>query len=146
MAVMELEPISANANEQPALNKMQGVLSNGKGIPKLVGTNEDDCIELPKSVFKVLRQIVFLMMQGKTIFIVPEDKQLTTQEAADILGVSRPYLVKLLDQRKIPCIKVGMHHRIFFGDLMRYKRERGAEREKTLAEISQISQDLGLYD
>ena len=54
--------------------------------------------------------------------------------------------IKLLDQRKIPFIKVGMHHRILFGDLMRYKRQRDSEREKTLEEIAQISQELGLYD
>ena len=145
MAVLELEPIEANDSEQPALNKIKGVLNNGKSVPQLVGP-DGECIELPKSVFQVLRQIVFHMMHGRAIFIVPEDKQLTTQEAADILGVSRPFLIKLLDEHKIPFIKVGRHHRILFRDLMRYKKERDTEREKTLEEIAQISQELGLYD
>lgn len=144
MAVSELEPIAASDSEQPALNQIKGVLNNGQSVPKLVGPNYS--IELPQSVFQVLRQIVFYMMRGRAIFIVPEDKQLTTQEAADTLGVSRPYLIKLLDQHKIPCFKVGLHRRILFGDLMRYKRARDAEREKALEEIAQISQELGLYD
>jgi len=145
MAVLELEPITANESERPALNKIQGVLDNGKGIPKLVSPN-GEYIELPRSVFQVLRRIIFHMMHGKAIFIVPEDKQLTTQEAADILGVSRPYLIKLLEEHKIPCFKVGMHRRILFGDLMRYKKERDREREKALEKIAEISQELDLDD
>lgn len=86
------------------------------------------------------------MMHDKAIFIAPEDKQLTTQEAADMLGVSRPYLIKLLEEHKIPFFKVGMHRRILFGDLMRYKKERDREREKALEKIAEISQELDLYD
>ncbi len=82
----------------------------------------------------------------RAIFIVPGNKELTTQEAADILNVSRPYLVKLLERGEIPFIKLGTHRRIRFSDLMRYKKRRDAERERALGEIARMSQELGMYD
>ncbi|SRR6266567_3101909 len=146
MPTLELEePFAANDSEQAALNQIEEVLNDSKSVPTLVGP-DGERIELPQSVFQVLRQIIFYMMRGRAIFIVPENKQLTTQEAADILGVSRPYLIKLLDQRKIPYFKVGMHRRILFVDLMRYRKERDADRDKALEEIARVSQELGLYD
>lgn len=145
MSVLELEPITANESERPALNKIEGILNDNNCVPKLVGP-DGDFIELPRSVFQVLQQIVYHMMRGRAIFIVPGNKELTTQEAADILNVSRPYLVKLLEQKKIAFIKVGSHRRIRFSDLMNYKKLRDAEREQSINEIAQMSQDLGLYD
>lgn len=145
MSVLELEPITANESERPALNKIKGVLNDNSRVPKLVGP-DGDFIELPRSVFQVLQQIVYHMMRGRAIFIVPGNKELTTQEAANILNVSRPYLVKLLEQKKIPFVKVGSHRRIRFSDLMNYKKLRDAERMRGINEIAQMSQDLGLYD
>ena len=103
-------------------------------------------IELPGSVFQVLQQIVHHMKHGRAIFIVPDNEELTTQEAADILNVSRPFLVKLLEENKIPFVKVGSHRRIRGSDLMIYKKRRDAERLRALNEIAQMSQDLGMYD
>ena len=145
MSVLEHEPITANENEKPALRKIEGVLNNTRQVPKLVGPNGEE-IELPVSVFQVLRQIVYHMMHGRAISIVPINKELSTQEAADILNVSRPYLVKILEEGKIPFIKVGSHRRIGFADLMRYKKLRDEERQRALAEITHISEDAGLYD
>jgi len=145
MAVLEQEPITANENERLALYKIKGVLDDDNHVPKLIGPN-GEIIELPKSVFQVLRHIVYHMMRGRAIFIVPENKELTSQQAAEILNISRPYLVKLLEQGKIPFVKVGTHRRIRFSDLMNYKKRRDAERERGLDEIAQMSQDLGLYD
>lgn len=145
MTVLEHEPIAANESERPALNKIEGVLKNGNGVPKLVGPAGEE-IELPQSVFQVLRQIVYHMMLGRAISIVPINKELSTQEAADILNVSRPYLVKLLEQEDIPFVKVGTHRRIRFIDLMAYKKRQDIEREHGINEIAHISQELGLYD
>ena len=145
MPVVEREPIKASDNEQPALKKMGGVLKNDQCIPKLVGPHNEE-IPLPRSVFYILRQIVFHMMQGRAITIVPVDKELTTQEAADILNVSRPYLVKLLENKKIPFVKAGSHRRIRFSDLMDYKKKRDTERAQGLTKLTQISQEYGLYE
>ena len=145
MAVLEDEPIMASESEEPALYKIKGVLDNGNNAPKLVGP-DGEIIELPKSVYQVLQQIVDHMMHGRAIFIVPGNKELTTQEAADILNVSRPYLIKLLERGDIPFLKLGTHRRIRFNDLMKYKKRRDAERERALDEIAQISQEFGMYD
>ncbi len=144
MDTMLREPITPRESEKSALNKIEGVLKNEKCKPRLVGPDET-YIELPNSIFQVLRQIVYYMMRGKAIFIVPENKQCTPQEAADILGVSRPFVVKLLQQGKLSGYMVGSHHRISFGELMRYKKERDIEREHGLDEIAQISQEYGNY-
>lgn len=154
MAVSERALITANESERPALQKMEGVLNSSNGgkskgsskpLPKLVGPSGDE-IELPLSVFKILKQIVYHMMLGRAISIVPVNKELSTQESADILNVSRPFLVGLLESGAIPFIKVGTHRRIRFSDLMEYKRQRDNERQKGLAEIAHISEDAGLYD
>jgi excisionase family DNA binding protein len=72
-------------------------------------------------------------------------KELTTQEAADILNVSHQYLVGLLEAQAIPCSKVGTHHRICFGDLMNYKNDRDTKRREGLSQMTKKSQKLGLY-
>ena len=145
MAVLEREPIVASENERPALNKIEGVLENVHRAPKLVGPYGEE-IELPQSLFHVLRQLVHHLLQGRAVTVVPHNKELTTQEAADILNVSRPYLVKVLEQGAIPFIKIGTHRRIRFSDLMEYKKRRDNERQRGLAELTQLSQDLGLYE
>ena len=145
MAVLEHEPITASESEQPALLRIRGVLNNSNGVPKLVGPDGEEIV-LPESVFQLLRQVVYHMMQGKAVFIIPENQELTTQEAADMLNVSRPYLVKLLEQGVIPFIKIGTHRRVRFIDLINYKKQRDAERLRAINEIAQISQDAGLYD
>lgn len=145
MAVLEREPITANDSERPALNKIEGVLRNEKCVPKLIGPQGEE-IELPGSVFQVLRQIVYHLMRGRAISIVPINKELTTQEAADILNISRPYLIKLLEKGDIPFVTVGTHRRIRFMDLMAYKQHRDDECRQKLTKLTQLSEDLGLYD
>jgi excisionase family DNA binding protein len=145
MSVLEHEPIAATESERPALNKIEGALENVHRVPKLVGPYGEE-IELPKSLFYILRQLVYHLAHGRAVSVVPLDKELTTQEAADILNVSRPYLVKLLEQGEIPFIKVGTHRRVRFSDLMEYKKRRDDERKPGLAELTQLSQELGLYD
>lgn len=145
MSVLEHTPITANESERPALNQIEEALKNGHRLPRLIGPYGEE-IELPQSVFQVLQHIVYHMMRGRAIFIVPENKELTTQEAADLLNVSRPHLIKLLEQEKIPFVYVGTHRRIRFSDLMQYKARRDAEREQALNEMAQMSQELGLYD
>lgn len=145
MPVLEHGPIEADENERPALNRIEGVLAKNKGAPKLVDPDGGE-IELPQSVFQVLKQIIYYMMRGRAIFIVPENKELTTQEAAEFLCVSRPYLIKLLENGRVPYTKVGSHRRVRFVDLMRYQRKREKERNEGLEEIARISQETGLYD
>jgi excisionase family DNA binding protein len=145
MPVLEQEPITPSDSDQPTLKKMKGVLGNDACLPKLVGPRGEEII-LPKSIFHVLQQIVFHMMHGRAITVVPINKELTTQEAANLLNVSRPYLVRLLEDGHIPFIKVGTHRRIRFSDLMTYKKQRDSKRTQGLAELTQMSQEFGLYE
>lgn len=143
MKVLEL---TADESERPALNKIEGALTNERHVSLLVGPAGEDIIELPESVYQVLKQIIHLMSHGRAIFIVPENQMLTTQEAADLLDVSRTYIIKLLGEQKIPYTMVGAHRRIRVGDLMKYMRRHEAEQESALDEIARISQEMGLDD
>ena len=145
MPVIQNEPITASESEQPALRKLDRTLENSNPGSMLIGPNGEQ-IPLPPSLFLVLRRIVYHMTQGRAVTIVPINKEMSTQEAADILNVSRPYLIKLLEQGDIPYTKVGTHRRIHLSDLMEYKKRRDAERERAINEIARISQEAGLYD
>jgi excisionase family DNA binding protein len=151
MFALEHDPITAKESEKPALRKIEGVLNSSernsytRPLPKLVGPDGDE-IELPLSVFQILRRIIDPMIDDQAISIVPLKKDLSTQDAADILNVSQSFLVSLLDAETIPCIKVGNHQRIRTVDLMEYKKHRDEERERGLEKIVRISEELGLYD
>lgn len=101
---------------------------------------------LPESVFLLLERVIEVLARGDAITVVPVGKELTTQQAADILNVSRQYLVRLLDDHKLPFHKTGTHRRVRMEDLLTYKRVRDRERMAALDQLSQISQALGGYD
>jgi excisionase family DNA binding protein len=113
--------------------------------PRLTGA-DGTVIDLPESVFQVLRQVVHILAQGDGVSIVPVHKELTTQQAADILNVSRPYLISLLDKGQIEYSRTGKHRRIQFGNLLTYKRKRDQERREQLAELTRLSEELVGYE
>ncbi|WNG43000.1 helix-turn-helix domain-containing protein [Archangium minus] len=112
--------------------------------PKLIGPG-GETLELPEPVFHLLHQVVTVLARGDAVTVVPVHKELTSQQAADLLNVSRQYLVRLLDQGVIPYSKTGKHRRIRINDLLTYKRKRDAQRQADLDELSQMSQDFGGY-
>lgn len=109
---------------------------------------EDDeaseTIALPASAVRLLLDILTEMAEGNAITLIPVHAELTTQQAADILNVSRPHLVNLLDEGKIPHRKVGTHRRIMFEDLMTYKKNIDKEREKVLDELAKEAQEMDM--
>ncbi len=140
-------PVSAAETEQHMLDQIEALLSanSGSETPKLVGSQGQEMV-LPESLVSLLRQVVHQLARHKVVTVVPLNRELTTQEAAELLNVSRPYLVRLLDQGAIPYTRTGTHRRIRFDDLMRYKAERDAAREQALDELTRINQEMGLYD
>jgi excisionase family DNA binding protein len=100
--------------------------------------------ELPRPVFVLLDQVVRELLQGHAVGVVPLHKELTTQEAADLLGVSRPFLIGLLERGEVPYVTTGKHRRIRFSDLMEYKRRRDATRRQALDRLTELSQEYGL--
>lgn len=103
-----------------------------------------ESIELPAVAVQLLLRILSEMANGNAITLLPIHAQLTTQQAADLLNVSRPYLVKLLDQGRIRHHKVGAHRRILFSDLMEFKRKSDQEREEAMAALVADAQEQGL--
>ncbi|RIK35236.1 MAG: DNA-binding protein [Chloroflexi bacterium] len=109
---------------------------------------EDDhpteTLAIPASALRLLAQILAEMAQGNAVTVTPIHAELSTQQAADLLNVSRPFLVQLLEKGEIPFHKVGAHRRIRFKDLLAYKQERYARRQQALAELAAYDQELGL--
>jgi excisionase family DNA binding protein len=91
-----------------------------------------------------LLEILNQMAQGNAVTIIPIHAELTTQQAADVLNVSRPFVIKLIEDKALPCKMVGTHRRVLFSDLMAYKRAIDAERLKVLDELAAQAQELGM--
>jgi excisionase family DNA binding protein len=139
-----------NINPQPTYNQteikeLERILAQNTTPPRLVSSN-GEAMELPESVYQVLVNIVGKMVAGEEIYLVPSEKQLTTQEAADSLNVSRPYLIKLLETGEIPYETVGKHRRICLQNLIEYKERRSSTRKKNLQKMTEFLQEEGFYD
>ena len=101
---------------------------------------------LPAPVVRLLKEILAEFARGHTMTAHPIPAELTTQEAADLLNVSRPHLIHMLDQRLIPYHKVGTHRRIALSDLLEYSRKSQAKRDAALAELADLGQELNSDD
>lgn len=99
---------------------------------------------LPRQALSLLRDLLTEMAQGNAVTVVPTHAELTTQEAANILNISRPYLVKLLENDAIPYTKTGTHRRIRYQILMEYKQQRDEESRSTLDELANQAQELDM--
>lgn len=103
-------------------------------------------IEIPLSALKLLAQILQETSRGRPVSIVPIATEITTQAAAELLGCSRPFLIKLLESGEISFTKIGRHRRIKYQDVINYKKKRKGAQRKLLAEIMKADEDSGLYD
>jgi excisionase family DNA binding protein len=102
----------------------------------------EETIELPAGAVKLLQAILEDMASGRAVTIVPQNAELTTKQAADFLNVSRPFLVRLLEQKKLPFRLVGTHRRIRFEDVLQFKENIDAERRKVLDQLAAEAQEL----
>jgi excisionase family DNA binding protein len=103
-------------------------------------------IKIPLSAIKLLGEILKSMGQGKLISIVPIATEVTTQSAAEMLGCSRPHLVKLLEEGKIAYTKVGKHRRIQLDDVIKYKEQMKEQQKQNIIDIMNADEEAGLYD
>jgi excisionase family DNA binding protein len=147
-AISEHQTITATTEDHADLLKLEDLLAHlqPEAITLQLVGRSGEAIALPLPVFNLLHQMVQELLQGNSVTITPIHKELTTQEAADILNVSRQYLVELLEAQAIPYIKVGTHRRIRFGDLMNYKADRDAKRRTGLSQMTKTSQKMGLQN
>ncbi len=142
---MPVESVMPPEQEAQSIKELERILTIKGSQAKLVGANGEQ-ITIPESIYQVLRQVVHAMALGQAISIVPQEREFTTQQAADFLNVSRPYLIKLLEQDAIPYVTVGTHRRVRFEDLMSYKQRRDMKRDQLLTELTQMSQEAGFYE
>ncbi len=103
-------------------------------------------IRIPLKALNLLAKILKETGEGNPVSIYPVSTELTTQAAADILGCSRPHLVKLLEEGKINYTKVGRHRRVKYDDVMKHKEKMKAQQKKLLEEIMNSDEETGLYD
>jgi excisionase family DNA binding protein len=113
--------------------------------PGLLLGPDGEQVPLPEEVYRVMVEVVAAMREGKVITLVPRTQRLTTQEAADFLGVSRPTLVKLLEDGKIPYDQPGRHRRILFTDLLAYTERQRVDRRTALDQMTEDAGEAGLY-
>ena len=103
----------------------------------------DDALVVPRQAAVMLAQILGFLANGQGVTVTPSNAMLTTQQAADLLNVSRPYLIKLLEEQKIPYEMVGTHRRVAFGELLDYQRRDDQVRQRAADELTALGQELG---
>jgi excisionase family DNA binding protein len=141
---MTQEPITIPEAEMAQVDELRRMLRLGP--PELVGQDGRERISLSPSIYRLLKDAVSHLQRGRSISIVREDEELTTQRAANILGVSRPHFVKLLESGEMPFHKTGSHRRVLFSDVMAFARKRDAERKAILNDLARAAYAEGLYD
>jgi excisionase family DNA binding protein len=155
-SLRRMEPVSAPPDERPGVAALHRALKSLKALQEAVNAKalgkkcrlvgpEGKSIEIPESVFYVLERVAEVLANGDGVSVVPVGKELTTQQAADLLNVSRQYLVRLLEAGKIPFTRTGKHRRIRMDELLAFKRERDKERRAALEELQELSEDFGGY-
>jgi excisionase family DNA binding protein len=147
MAIQSTTPqrrLAPPVQEISAIKELARVL-NEPARAKLVGADGQEII-LPEIMYQLLRELAHALATGHSVSIMQSDHLLTTQEAAAELNVSRGFISKLLKSNAIPHVLVGSHRRIRFEDLMQYKKVRDANRRAGLKRLTQMSEELGLYE
>ena len=147
---LALDPTSLQQDEQDELRLAAGLFK--KRLSAQVATrlqfldDGEDVVTVPREVAELIGEILTQLAAGRVVAAYPMHAELTTQQAADFLNVSRPHLVKVVDEGSIPHHKVGTDRRIYFKDLLAYRERQVEESRQALDELARVSEELGLYD
>ncbi|MGM0408188.1 MAG: helix-turn-helix domain-containing protein [Bacteroidota bacterium] len=114
--------------------------------PEIEIEETEEKIRIPISALRLLADILKQISQGNPISIVPIATEMTTQAAAELLGCSRPHVVKLLEEGRIPFTKVGRHRRIKYEDIVRFKKNIKSKQRKRIQKLMEQDEESGLYD
>lgn len=137
--------------EQPVLppveplGELADLLSHQTGqitLSKSDGTH----LVLPGEVFDVLKRVVKALAAGQAVIVAPIHQRLTTQQAADLLGISRPTFVKLLESGEIDYEQPGRHRRVLLTDVLDYRQRRSTKRREGLDRMVEIAEESGMYE
>ncbi|KYC29362.1 putative excisionase [Sterolibacterium denitrificans] len=144
MTLPAAREVQAAVQGQRALAAYLATRSETQHIQIFDDRNQARQIELPTSALRLLVDILAELADGNAVKVVPVHAELTTQEAADMLNVSRPHLVKLLEDGALPFHRAGKHRRVRFADLMQYKDARERASEEAMTELARQAQELGM--
>jgi excisionase family DNA binding protein len=140
----ETKPFDPAGSETAQLNSLKRVLENS--LRTTLASPGGEEVELPSNLQELLLAAVRQLSAGKTVSLISTERDLTTQEAADLLNVSRPHLVALLEGGQIPFHKTGSHRRVPLTTLLEFASRRDEIRHEALTRLAQMSQDLGMYE
>lgn len=146
----EITPVTPSATEallaQETSRRLATLLGEKSEVQVQIVKENDaaEILTIPNSAMRLLVNILAEMAQGNAVLLTPIHAELSTQQAADLLNVSRPYLVELLDNGVIPHHKVGTHRRVLLEDLLRYKNDIKAKRREALSELVAQAQALDM--
>jgi excisionase family DNA binding protein len=139
--LLDRDTVTAAPGEREALARLGDLLQRSQpGAATL--TIDGAQAAVPPAVLEILARCVEALIHSRAVTLLPAEESLTTQEAADLLNVSRPYLVRLLDRGAIPHTRTGTHRRIRVGDLLEYKAQRDATRREQMRRLSRLGQEL----
>lgn len=139
---MSRETTVMPAQDSALLDAAEALLGDEAPVSLTGGTKS---VPLPPELRELLAEVVRAMRRGQAVSFAPLSQQLTTQQAADLLGISRPTLIKLLQQGRIPFETPGRHRRLRLSDVLAFQKMRRAEQRESLRELAQDAQDPGLY-
>ena len=144
--IRRMTPISVLPEERPELLEIARALApDAHESTRILGPKGEE-LTLPEPVYYLLERIVEVLASGDAVTVVPVGKLLTTQQVADVLNVSRQYVVRLLDDGKIPHRKVGKHRRCKIEDVVAYKNQRDQDRRGKLDDLTALSEEMGGYE
>ncbi len=139
-------PIVAPEAERSSIASIEEYLESKAGrAARLLGPSKDGTL-IPASLRRVLVTAARQLAEGNGVSIMPVTAEITTQQAADLLNVSRPFVIGLLDKGEIPFHKVGTHRRVRLKDLLAYRRRRDASRHAVIDRLAAEAQELGIYE
>lgn len=147
-----MEKISrpSKKDQKTAMESYNALIASLENIhadyPEIEIEETKERIKIPINTLRLLSNILKQTSQGRPVSIVPIATEITTQAAAELLGCSRPHLVKLLEKGEIAFTKVGKHRRIKYEDILSYKKKLKDNQRKLLAEIMKSDEESGLYD
>jgi excisionase family DNA binding protein len=147
-ALDQTKPLVASENEaaiaKRAADSLRAIALADKDVELVVSENAKITVPLPAKAVQAILFMLDAMSQRKAFSVIPHETELTTQQAADFLNVSRPYLTNLIDSGKIEHRLVGRHRRMKFADLLAYQEQSKAERRQAILEMLEEEQRLGL--
>ncbi len=147
MPTQNAEAVASNPEEAKDIARLdESLAAVENGRVRVLLDRQSEPIALPASVVKLLTRAVHALAQGNAVAVTPIEADLTTQQAAELLNVSRPFLIKLLEDGEIPYYNVGSHRRVPYRELLEYRDRRGRVRRRVLAEMAREAQELGLYE